>query len=38
LAQQLIFKGYKRVFVLLGGWKAWSDAGYPIEEKPLMMR
>jgi 3-mercaptopyruvate sulfurtransferase SseA len=30
---QLINMGYKKVFALKGGWKAWEAAGYPTEEK-----
>jgi 3-mercaptopyruvate sulfurtransferase SseA len=26
-------KEYKRVFALIGGWKAWQKAGYPVEDK-----
>jgi 3-mercaptopyruvate sulfurtransferase SseA len=25
--------GYQRVFALKGGWKAWLESGYPVEEK-----
>ena len=26
--------GRSRVGVLVGGWPAWQDAGYPVEPKP----
>jgi rhodanese-related sulfurtransferase len=26
--------GRSRVGVLVGGWAAWQDAGYPVEDKP----
>lgn len=26
--------GRSRVGVLVGGWSAWQDAGYPVEAKP----
>jgi rhodanese-related sulfurtransferase len=26
--------GRSRVGVLVGGWPAWRDAGYPVEQKP----
>jgi rhodanese-related sulfurtransferase len=26
--------GRSRVGVLVGGWSAWQDAGYPVEPKP----
>jgi rhodanese-related sulfurtransferase len=29
----MIDDGYTRVYVLKGGWHAWEQAGYPVEEK-----
>jgi rhodanese-related sulfurtransferase len=29
----LIKDGYSKVYALKGGWKAWSEAGYPVERK-----
>jgi rhodanese-related sulfurtransferase len=26
-------KGYNKVFVLKGGWKAWLREDYPVEDK-----
>jgi 3-mercaptopyruvate sulfurtransferase SseA len=26
-------QGYRKVYALKGGWHAWEDAGYPIQEK-----
>ncbi len=26
-------QGYRKVYALKGGWRAWIDANYPIEEK-----
>jgi len=26
--------GFENVLVLKGGWKAWMDADYPVDEKP----
>lgn len=34
MAQRLIEKGYSAK-VLKGGWKAWSDAGYPSKRSRL---
>lgn len=31
LAQRLIERGYARVFVYLGGWPEWSEAGLPVD-------
>ncbi len=25
--------GFKKVFALKGGWRAWRDGGFPTEEK-----
>jgi rhodanese-related sulfurtransferase len=33
VAQELMNKGYEKVFALLGGWNAWLEAGYPVEKK-----
>jgi rhodanese-related sulfurtransferase len=33
VAQQLIDLGFKPVWALKGGWKAWEKAGYPTEPK-----
>jgi 3-mercaptopyruvate sulfurtransferase SseA len=29
----MIADGYTQVQVLKGGWHAWEQAGYPVEEK-----
>jgi len=29
----MISKGFGKVFALKGGWKEWSTAGYPVEDK-----
>jgi 3-mercaptopyruvate sulfurtransferase SseA len=26
-------KGFKRLYVLEGGWEAWERAGFPVEPK-----
>jgi 3-mercaptopyruvate sulfurtransferase SseA len=28
-------RGYRKVYALKGGWDAWEDAGYPVQEKPV---
>ena len=33
VARYFLQKGYHKVFVLQGGWSAWQQAGYPIENK-----
>ncbi len=33
VARSFLLKGYKNVFALQGGWSAWMNAGYPVEEK-----
>ena len=33
LALKLVDRGYPSVYVLEGGWKAWQEAGYPVEPK-----
>jgi len=33
VALKLIGMGYMKVYALKGGWKAWSEAGYPVEPK-----
>jgi rhodanese-related sulfurtransferase len=33
VALQLIRKGFSRVYALEGGFAAWADAGFPMEEK-----
>jgi len=33
VAEYFLQKGYTKVFVLKGGWQAWRDAGYPVENK-----
>ncbi len=33
VARKFRLKGYTNVFALQGGWKAWQQAGYPLEEK-----
>jgi 3-mercaptopyruvate sulfurtransferase SseA len=33
LALKLMGLGYKKVYALKGGWKAWDAAGYPVEKK-----
>jgi len=33
VARYFLQKGYKKVFVLNGGWKAWLREGYPVEDK-----
>jgi len=29
----LMAKGYKKVYVLKGGWNEWYNSGYPVEKK-----
>jgi 3-mercaptopyruvate sulfurtransferase SseA len=29
----LVNRGYRKVFVLKGGWSEWLDANFPIEKK-----
>jgi len=29
----LMAKGYKKVYVLKGGWNDWYGSGYPVEKK-----
>jgi 3-mercaptopyruvate sulfurtransferase SseA len=33
VAQNLIEIGFKKVYALRGGWKEWSESGYPVEGK-----
>jgi 3-mercaptopyruvate sulfurtransferase SseA len=33
VAQELGRMDFQRVFVLKGGWREWSIANYPIEQK-----
>jgi rhodanese-related sulfurtransferase len=33
VAGYFLQKGYNKVFVLQGGWKAWLGEGYPIENQ-----
>jgi 3-mercaptopyruvate sulfurtransferase SseA len=33
VALKLIGMGYSKVYALKGGWKAWSEAGHPVEPK-----
>jgi rhodanese-related sulfurtransferase len=33
VAQELIEKGYAKVYALKGGWRDWEKAGYPTEPK-----
>ncbi|MBW2335712.1 MAG: hypothetical protein JRF47_02965 [Deltaproteobacteria bacterium] len=33
MARTFRLKGYTNVFALQGGWSAWMNAGYPVEEK-----
>jgi rhodanese-related sulfurtransferase len=33
VAQELIEKGYTKVYALKGGWRDWEKAGYPTEPK-----
>jgi 3-mercaptopyruvate sulfurtransferase SseA len=33
VARQFISRGYKKVFVLKGGWREWEKAGFPVEAK-----
>jgi rhodanese-related sulfurtransferase len=33
VAQELISLGFKKAYALKGGWKEWSQAKYPVEEK-----
>jgi rhodanese-related sulfurtransferase len=33
VARKLIKMGFTQVYVLMGGWKEWKAAGYPVEEK-----
>jgi 3-mercaptopyruvate sulfurtransferase SseA len=32
LGSRLLEAGYRKVFVFLGGYPEWRDAGYPIAE------
>ena len=32
LADGLAGEGYKKIFVFLGGWDLWLEAGYPVEQ------
>ena len=32
-ALQLLEKGFTQVFILKGGWSAWTEAGFPTEKK-----
>jgi 3-mercaptopyruvate sulfurtransferase SseA len=33
VALKLIGMGYPKVYALKGGWKAWSEGRYPVEQK-----
>ena len=33
VAQSFKLKGYNKVFALEGGWRAWINAGFPLEDK-----
>ena len=33
VAQELIDKGFTKVYALDGGWKAWQGSGYPVEAR-----
>jgi rhodanese-related sulfurtransferase len=33
VALQLMARGYKKVYALKGGWKAWDLAKYPVDPK-----
>lgn len=33
VARQLASAGFQRIYVLRGGWSAWSEAHYPTEKK-----
>jgi rhodanese-related sulfurtransferase len=33
LAQEMMKKGYKKVYALKGGWTEWASAKYPVEPK-----
>jgi 3-mercaptopyruvate sulfurtransferase SseA len=33
VAQELIKRGFKKVFALKGGWNEWDQAKYPTERK-----
>jgi rhodanese-related sulfurtransferase len=31
LAQKLIEEGYKKIYVLKGGWREWYESKFPVE-------
>ncbi|MFC1884780.1 rhodanese-like domain-containing protein [Thermodesulfobacteriota bacterium] len=33
MAQKFISMGYKKVYVLIGGWKEWAQSLYPVQPK-----
>jgi 3-mercaptopyruvate sulfurtransferase SseA len=33
VALQLLGRGYKKIYVLKGGWADWEKAKYPVEPK-----
>jgi rhodanese-related sulfurtransferase len=33
MARQWMDLGFDNVYALKGGWKAWKEAGYPVEPK-----
>jgi 3-mercaptopyruvate sulfurtransferase SseA len=33
VALQFMAKGYKKLYALKGGWRAWEAAKYPVEPK-----
>jgi rhodanese-related sulfurtransferase len=33
VARYFLENGYDKVFVIQGGWRAWQQAGYPVEKK-----
>ncbi len=35
VARELVVLGLRGVSVLEGGWRGWSEAGFPVEEKPI---
>jgi 3-mercaptopyruvate sulfurtransferase SseA len=33
VAQHFLDKGHDKIFIIQGGWSAWQNAGYPVENK-----
>jgi rhodanese-related sulfurtransferase len=34
VALKMMEEGFKKIYALKGGFGAWEDAGYPLQEKP----